>query len=287
MRTMVSVGLLALALAGCSKATQTDQMAAFSVEEPTTAPAPDTATAPQIAYTYTLSYRVEGAAIAGVQQRQAALCARLGPIRCRVASSSITDAGHAAASGNTRLLIDARIAQPFIRKLDAVVGDAGGDVGSRQTNAEDVTKQIIDTEARLRAKQALADRLMRLIQTADGKVGDLVAAEKAFADVQEELDAARSTQAALRQRVAMSDVTIDYTATEATGIASPVTASLRNAGVTLGTSAATLVTFGVGALPWLVVLAVAIWLIRRTRWRPRLPRRHAPYAGDGGGTMAR
>lgn len=293
MGRIVAAGLAALVMTGCSKGPQTERstmhMATYDIAAPAEAPAPAPAladTTAKIAYSYSLSYTIRGDDIAAVQQRQIALCTRLGLARCRVATSSIAGAGSGRGSGasgirgNTKLLVDARLAQAFIRRLDAVVDDTGGTLASRQTDAEDVTKQVIDTDARVRAKQALADRLLRLIQNADGKVGDLVAAEKAFADVQEELDAARSTQAALRQRVAMSDIAIDYGAAEADGIASPIAESLYGAGRTLGASVATLVTFIVSALPWIALLSFVIWLLRRKARQPlRWPRRRgAPSA---------
>lgn len=275
MRGLIAVGgIVALTLASCSQRVQKSEEAltAYDIETPpgeAPPPPPAPSAAPQIAYSYSLTYRLGGNRIGAVQQRQIALCSQLGAARCRIVSSSVgtTGEGSGHAFGETKLLIDARLAQSFMRRLDDVVGNAGGETAARQTNAEDVTKQIIDTDARVRAKQALADRLMRVIQTADGKVGDLVAAERAFADVQEELDAARSNQAALRQRVAMSDITISYAAREASSIASPVTDSIRNAGMTLGTSVATLLNIAISALPWLLAVAGLGWLLRRLGWR--------------------
>lgn len=274
MQRLIAIGgIIALTLAGCGQRVQNGEQAltAYDIETPpaeTPSPSPAPAAAPQIAYSYSLTYRLGGDRISVVQQRQLALCTQLGANRCRVVSSSVGTNGESSGRtfGETKLLIDARLAQSFMRRLDDVVGNAGGETSARQTSAEDVTKQIIDTDARVRAKQALADRLMRLIQTANGKVGDLVAAERAFADVQEELDAARSNQAALRQRVAMSDIAISYTAREASSIASPVTDSLHNAGMTLGTSVATLLNIVISALPWLLVLAGLGWLLRRLGW---------------------
>lgn len=235
---------------------------------------------PQIAYSYQLSYLLGDAQLAGIQAKQVAMCTGLGPAKCQVAKTSISNAARGAnASGETRLLVDARIAIQFQRKLDEVVTTAGGEVSDRSTTAEDITKQVIDTDARVRAKQVLADRLTKLIAESDGKVADLVAAEQAFAATQEELDAARSLQASLRQRVAMSDITIGYSTRESNDMWAPVHRSFAALGDSFGGSIAALVTFVVIALPWVVLLSLLIWVLRRIGWRwpfRRRPRAIAP-----------
>ncbi len=225
----------------------------------------------QIAYSYTVGYRLDDGNVPAVQAHHIAVCNKLGAARCRIASTSLRndddDAGYV--NAEAKFLVDARLAQAFIARLDESSAAAGGSVADRSINAEDITKQIIDTDARVRAKHALADRLVRLVQNGGGKVGELVEAEKAYSDTQEELDAARSNQANLRQRVAMSDVSVNYSSALATGAWSPVTLALGGVGATLAASIGALVTFAVAALPWILVLAVIIWTLRRRGWRFR------------------
>jgi hypothetical protein len=274
---LMSAALLCVLLAGCgqnSPMPQTGQ--SLNLMKPDAAQAADVQ-APQIAYSYALAYTVGDARLAGVQAKQVALCTELGAARCQVAKTSLSKgSGGGSASGETNLLVDARIALAFQKKLDAVVNDAGGEVSERSTTAEDITKQVVDTDARVRAKQALADRLMKLISESNGKVADLVAAEQAFSTTQEELDAARSLQASLRQRVAMSDIAIRYDTREATGTWAPVWRSIGAAGESFVGSIAALVTFIVVALPWVVVLWLLVIGLRRLglRW-PFLRRRPA------------
>ena len=140
---------------------------------------------------------------------------------------------------------------------------------ARHVVADDVTRQVIDTDARVRAKQALAGRLFKLIGGTNGKVSEQVEAEKAFADTQGALDAARGEQSMLRQRVAISEIDIDYVATAARGGLAPVWQAAYGAGATLAASLAALVTFAVAALPWVLVLAASLWVKRRLGWRWR------------------
>jgi hypothetical protein len=253
-------------LAACSKA---EHRVAEKLNTYDVAPADGTkAAAPQIAYNYTVSYLLDADKIATVQARQVKLCIDLGLARCRIVKTGTgtndTDFG---ATGQASLLIDARIAGEFGRRLDAVVTEVGGAVQGRTTTAEDITKQVIDTGARVRAKQALADRLFGLIQHSGAKVGDLVEAEKAYADTQEQLDAARSLQADLRRRVAMSQIDVDYAARGANGVFAPVRRSAHDAGESFGSSLGALLTFVIVALPWIAVLAALLWVRRRLGWR--------------------
>lgn len=276
-RVMLGIALSMLAACGRPqdvRGGQAEKLNAFDVAEPAAA-----AQAPQIAYSFDVSYALDGGGIAAIEARHTALCGALGRARCRLASSSVSDGSddEGNASGEVKLIVDARLAEAFGKRLDAVVAEAGGRVTNRGTSGEDVTKQVIDVSARIAAKQALADRLVVLIRTGGGGIGDLVAAEKAYSDAQGELEAARGEQAALAGRVTMSDITLHYASRGAGSVFAPVSRALHGAGASFGWSVAGLVTFIVVTAPWLVLLSIAIWLLRRFGWRPRWPwRRRAP-----------
>lgn len=271
----IAIAMAALALAGCGSREMmkraTEELNTFDLEEPALA-----ASGPQIAYTYAISYRLPGGAIGATQARHLALCRALGAARCSIVESDLDQANGDDQRGTTRLLVAAPIARSFGQRLDATAAAADGDVSRRHVSAQDVTKQIVDTQARVRAKQALADRLLRVIQTANGPVGNLVQAERAYADTQEQLDAARTMAAALRQRVAMSEVNIDYASRAATGVWAPVNNAVSGAGGTLALSSGALVTFIVAAFPWIIPFGLLLWGLR-SLWRRR-PWRRRPSA---------
>lgn len=284
------VGLLALA--GCSsqpmRSTAPEQMMAVSdvaadpAAMPAVAPAAaggrDSAVpvaAPQIAYTYSYGYTLPVARIAEVQQRHVRACDALGAARCRVVKLERSAGDGEYGTATLALKVDSRIARGFGDRLGAMVGEAGGETSASEVTAEDLSKQIVDTEARVRAKQALADRLMVLLQTRNGRVGELVEAERAFAQAQEELDAARTWLAQTRGRVAQSDIAISYTSNAplAGGFWAPVRDAIGSAGRTFGGSLGGAISFTLIALPWIALLTLAIWLLRRIGWvrRLRLP----------------
>jgi hypothetical protein len=252
----------------------------FNVEEPPPAavmePKPeeeaDQAALPQIAYSYTIGYRAAANAVSGLQQRHIALCDQLGAVRCRIVSMSRDTGDDGAPQGALTLLVEARIARAFQDRLDSAAAGSGGSVSSRGIKAEDLSKQIVDTSAKVRGKEALADRLVQLLKTRNGKVGELVEAEKAYAQTEEELDAARSWLTQMRGRVAMSEIDINYTGVVpvSRGAWKPVGEALESAGQVLGASVAKLIVLILSALPWFLLLTILIASGRRLGWR--LPR---------------
>jgi citrate lyase gamma subunit len=224
------------------------------------------ATAPQIAYHYNFSYSLSGDDVAKAQQAHIAQCDKLGPQKCRVMTQR--RAASSASWGTLSLQVDSKIARQFGDQLDAAVSGLGGDAAMREVEAEDVSKDMVDAGARIKAKQALADRLLLLIQRRDGKVADLVEAERAFAEAQEELEAARKWMTELQGRVAMSAFDIEYNPGNQDRARSPqytwLGEAISNAGITLANSLAALITFLVAVLPW----ALVVWfMVRLIRWR--------------------
>lgn len=239
--------------------------------------------APQIAYTYSMTYRLGARDVALVQQRHVALCDQLGPARCHVVAMAREADPVGSGQGTLTLVVEARLARAFQQRMDAAAAGAGGTLSSRGIEAEDLSKQIVDTAAKVRGKEALAQRLLALLSKRDGKVGELVEAERAYAEAQEELDAARSWLGAMNGRVAMSKVDVRYEGAAPAGNSAwqPVREALGGAGEVLGASAARLVTLLLAALPWALALALLVLLARRRGWRlrPQWPRlRRAPAA---------
>lgn len=274
MRWRTGMAGLMMALSACGGPASRDMTAQDGSADPVAeAPAGSPAPGTQIAYSYSVSYTFGEPGVAAVQGRQLALCHALGPARCLVVSSTLNTPGpdDHVATDEAVLLVAAPQAEAIVRRFDAIAEGGGGRRTLRTVAAEDVTRQIIDAEAAVRAKQALAERLLAIIRSGNGKVGELVEAERAYATTNAELEAAKATRAALAQRVAMSRLAITYRFIDLPGGSSPVAASIATAGDTLSTSIAALVTFLVAVLPWVVVGVPLLWgvrrLARRRGWR--------------------
>ena len=86
----------------------------------------------------------------------------------------------------------------------------GGKVRVSGTDTEDLTRQVIDTEAAVRAKTVLRDRLQQMLKTRSGKLPELLETEQELARVQGEIDAARSELSVMRARVQTSELRLEY-----------------------------------------------------------------------------
>ncbi len=238
----------------------------------------------QIAYRYRVAYRLAPAEIGKVQAGHKALCDALGAGRCQMVQMG-NRGDSEAASASLELWVEAKLAPTFLADADKAVDAAGGSPTERDVTGEDVAKDISDTAARIAAKQALADRLLALLRERRGSVGDLVEAERAFAQAQEELDAARSWMAQLRQRVAMSNIAITYRASGPSGgnFVREVRGAVDAVGEIVGGSIALLIWVVLALLPWALLLGALFWVKRRMgwRWSPRRWRSLPPAAsGD-------
>lgn len=244
---------------------------ASEAEPPTPAASPIPVAAPRISYAYGYSFRLASGRIAQAQEEHLALCRRLGPALCRVVSMRRGGMGEDAAAAQLRLEVAARSAEPFGRALVGLVEDGGGETVDRTITAEDLSRQMIDSDARIHTREVLIARLTSLLQTRSGNIAQAVEAERAINTAQEELEAARSSLADMAGRVAMSTVDIAYVARAVPlDAGNPVADAVRQAGSVAETSLAALVFLAGVALPWLVIGGPAFLALRTLRRRRAL-----------------
>lgn len=165
---------------------------------------------PQLAYAYMLAYRLPGPKIADAQQAHLALCQRLSPTRCQLVSMRNGSSDEGYKDANLQLRVASGIAQSFRADLTREIADAGGRPAETSITAEDVSKDLVDTEARIRQREILVARLTDMLRNRQGRVSELVEAERSVAAAQEELDQAKGWLRQLRTRVALSQFTISY-----------------------------------------------------------------------------
>jgi hypothetical protein len=138
---------------------------------------------------------------------------------------------------------------------------------SSAISGEDLSKQIVDTEARLRARSVLRDRLMEVLATRKGTVAELVEAERGVAQVNEEIDEARGWLAEMQGRVNFSRVNLSYEsgASGSGGFLSPIRSALGSVGTVLGTIFAMVILTLVVAVPLGLIGFAIRYLV--LRWR--------------------
>lgn len=299
----VSVGLLA----GCGQAEQgasteaavTDLAAppppaasapaeadAASSAEPAapsqTQPAQQTGTPvglPMLAYKYGYQLELPARGVAGMLSRHEAQCAAAGPRVCQVIAVERSAAGRDEITARLEMRAEPRWLARFRAGLEEQAEDAGGRLAGSNTETEDLTRSIIDTDARLRAHVALRDRLLRLLAERPGKLADVLEVERELARVQGEIDSGTSQLSAMRARVATSALEIRYE-TRGAAVTDGTFAPLADAGdsfvrnmVLAFAGLLTLLSF---LLPIGLVVGAVVWAV--LAWRRRRRARKAKVA---------
>ena len=173
-------------------------------------------------------------------------------------------------------------------RFDRTMTDLAGvaTLHSSTRKGEDVTTQVIDTEARIKAQQAGVRRLRDLVSRA-ATLPALLAVERELTARQGELESLQQQRAYLADQTSQATITVDITR-HVTSSPPPVKHSAGGfvGGLQHGWNALVAVVVGllvaVGAvLPFAVAIAlvgVPVWLVVRRFRRPRQP--EAPAEGQ-------
>jgi hypothetical protein len=307
MRMMVAAGLAALALAGCSRqeaarapmaepvaGVVADKYAEAAPEAPQDARAGGgeaaaqpgapsdnpAAGAPLLAYVYGATLELPAREVRATMGRHEAACRAAGPAVCQVLGSGVNASGDDQVYGAIQLRAAPRWLEPFRNSLEADAKNAGGRVRETSVSSEDLTRQIVDTDARLRAQKTLRERLQQLLRTRPGKLEELLATERELARVQGEIDSAESQLAVMRERVATSILNLAYQSKPTAvsgGAFEPLVSAFTEFFSIVMTGFAFIVRLIAALIPVAAVLGPLAWLFLRWR-RNRAVRRAAAKA---------
>ena len=286
-RALVPLTFLLLASA-CGQAPEEGGTAETMSTESADAMAPGANTeavktsAVQIAYTYSYRFRLPSDVVTSTQERHVDLCESLGPSRCRIADLKRSASSGDYSGGSLKLMVAAPFARSFGQQLVSAATEAGGETVDRAIDAEDLARQIVDVDARIRTKEALVARLTKLLETRSGNIAQAVEAERAINAAQEELEQARAQIAVMRGRVAMSTFEIGYesAAPLAGGFTEPLRESFASVGSLFGRSLGAIVYFLAVLLPWLMAGGAIAFAVRFARQR-FFQRSHEAFAISG------
>ena len=232
---------------------------------PPSASAPLPVGMPQVAYTFAYGFRIAPELIRPMQEKHADMCEAKGPQVCRIVSMNSGEREGDYAYGSLQIAIASGEARTFGKALTATTEGMKGELISSSIQGEDLSKRIVDTEARLRARTVLRDRLMEVLRNRKGTVAELVEAERGVAQVNEEIDQARSWLTEMRGRVAYSTMTLEYEAGTPTegGFLDPIRGAWGSLAAIFGNLIALLMLLVTVVLPIGLLVWGAIRLFKR------------------------
>jgi hypothetical protein len=240
--------------------------------EPSASPAEVTAAAPMLAYRYWYGLEAPRDKVAGLLAGHESDCRAAGPSICQITDSRVLQNDDGLISGELTLRAEPQWLSEIRAGLAEDADAAGGRITRTVTETEDLTRSIVDTDARLRAQTRLRDRLENLLASRPGNLEELLELERELARVQGEIDSATSTLAVMRQRVQTSALTISYESRPTfaqQGAWSPVGDALRGAQGVVAMSIAAIIVFVAAIAPvailvgGLAYVAVRLWKRRR------------------------
>jgi len=222
----------------------------------------------KLAVTHTYALSMPSDQVEAVQHRHLDECAKLG---CTVLTTTLQHAGQGRVFARTSL----RISPQSFDALAKALAAPPARVTSHSQTAEDKTVPLLDVEKRLEVKTALRDRLEAMLKDpATKSTADLLAIEKELAQVQGDIESATAQRDYLRTitDTVRVDISYDGIVAEVGGIdLGPLKRAASEFGDTVLTSLATLIYLTAALLPWLPVVLLLGWGIRRgvRRWRAR------------------
>ncbi|WP_168355959.1 DUF4349 domain-containing protein [Sphingomonas gei] len=226
---------------------------------------------PKLTYAYALSYLLPGDKIAAAQDAHRDLCEEMGPARCQLLALERGVGEEQANNAELKLRVATADARRFQVLLDHEVSEVGGRPENAKVATDEVSKQIVDTEARIRQRELLVARLTELLRKRNGSVSDLLEAERSVTQAQEELDQARGWLGELKGRVAMSEFEIRYAAIAPSASSQTLGTYLgeaaQDSGAVFQVGLRVLLSLAIYLLPWFVLLALPVLALRVLRKR--------------------
>lgn len=223
-----------------------------------------------LAYSYSMAIEAPKTAIAALAKAHEKACLDAGPAVCQVMGSSVNAYGEDQVSAYLNLRAEPKWLETFRGSIASDAEAAGGELTANTVSAEDLTQFIIDTSARLDAKKTLRERIRSLLETREGSLNDILAAERALAEVQGEIDAMTASLDAAKARVSMSALSINYNSDPETSVSmwKPLSEAFGSFGRTSMQSLADAITFVARSWPSLILLLVVLTILR-SWWRGR------------------
>lgn len=223
-----------------------------------------------LAYSYSMGISAPKGAVAPLVAAHERACVEAGPKICQVMGSSVNSYGEDQVSGYLNLRAEPQWLEKFRGGIQSDAEKSGGKLTANTVSTEDLTQFIIDNTARLEAKKTLRERIRNLLETREGALNDVLAAERALAEVQGEIDSMTASLEAAKARVAMSALSVSYSSDPETSVSmwKPLGEAFSAFGRTSMQSLADAVNFIARTWPFFI-LGLIVLAVLRIWWRGR------------------
>jgi hypothetical protein len=196
-------------------------------------------------------------------------------LKCKITAASFRLVGEPDAPlpvANLSVALPHDAVAPFEEGLLALLpGESKDDVvvRARNTNAQNVTNQVRDINARLAQLMNYRDRMMELSKRGGAKTDDLIKIEGEISRTQSEIEQIEGQRRDLADRIAKENLSISFEPQSTVSDAfQPVRDVWQESLRIMGTSAATALGLIVAIIPWIPVF-LGVYVLVRWLWRRR------------------
>lgn len=218
----------------------------------------------RIAETQNWRYEIPASQLEEVWHTHHALCESLGN-DCEILQANISSGlpGQGARNAVLDMRVDRKVFPDFLDSLNK----SSEPPIEKNVAREDRTLQWVDLQARKANTEELRDRLKAMIARHEGEsLSDLLALERELNRVQSTLDSMEAQTRVLAQETERVRMTFRYSSAPQTVVDDlwrPIREAWHRMGMTFTRNAASVMLFVASALPWLIVLIPAWWVLRR------------------------
>lgn len=144
---------------------------------------------------------------------------------------------------------------------------------NRTQNAQDVTEEFVDVQARIANKKELEKHILKILEDRDGKIKDIIEVERELARVREEIERMEGRLRYLVNRTSLTTVTIkvreekDYVPPQAETFGSRIGSSWTYSITSLSGFGKLCVVQFVAFVPWLLLVWVPLFFVGRFVWK--------------------
>jgi hypothetical protein len=228
--------------------------------------------APGVAFDYRYAFRLPNARISPVQEAHAAMCEKLGVVRCRITGMRYSLANENDVSASLELKLDPAIARQFGKDATKIVDDAEGMLVDQQIRGVDAGSAI---EHANRSRAELQDELDRVNRELARPGLSNAVRDRLLSEAQSlraQMRAFGEQKAADEESLAKTPMVFHYGSGKAIpgfDEPAPLRHAFERAGDNILGAIGVLIILIGSLLPWALLVALLVWAYRRlpARWR--------------------
>ena len=274
MRAFLPLPILLLASACGQESRQPDAVrvsdSADATAERSGAPGIGVTSAPGVAFNYRYNFRLPAERISEVQEQHAAACEKLGVDRCRITGMLYRLINDRDREAMLAFKLDPALARQFGKEGIAAVTRAEGMLTESEISGEDAGSEIAAATRTVGQLEEDLRKIEEQLARAGPRSNDRAELQAQAAQLREAIRATRTTRAERQESLARTPVVFRYGSGElAPGSdgGSRIGQALRQSGDNLGDAFAVMIVVLIFLAPWLLLAALAWWIVRRVRGR--------------------